>query len=390
MCKIRVVDVEVAFNMKIALVHDFLIKLGGAEKVLQVLHKIYPDAPIYTLLYDKEGTCGIFEKSGYKIITSSLQKKPAFIRKRLKLLLTKFPQAIEGFNFDKYDIVISNSNSYAHGVITKPETLHICYCYSPTRYLWDWHSEYLAENNINDGLIGLYIKSKLSQIRIWDFLSSDRVDVFIAQSKTIEDRIKKYFRRNSTVIYPPTDISKIKLNDNKPKNFYLIVSRLTPYKKIDLAIEAFNQNGKTLYIVGEGSDKARLDKMAKPNIKFLGFLSDQTVARLMGECKALIFPGEEDFGLTPIETMASGRPVIAYKKGGLTETLIEDKTGLFFDQNNAKSLTDAIKRFESNIDNFKSEICREQADKFSEKVFTEKIKKEVLKQYVEHRKKYQI
>ena len=376
--------------MRIAIVHDFIIKLGGAEKVLQVLHNIYPDAPICTLLYDKDGTRGVFEKDGYKIITSSLQKKPAFIRKRSKLLLTKYPQAIEEFNFDDFDVVISSSNSYAHGIITKPETLHICYCYSPTRYLWDWHNEYLEENNISDGILSLFIKSKLSQIRIWDRLSADRVDTWIAQSKTVQDRIKKYFRKESTIIYPPTDISKIKLNLNKPKDFYLIVSRLSPYKKIDLAIEAFNKLGLKLYIVGEGSDKSRLENLsrgeslAKSNISFLGFVSDEKIYKLMGECKALIFPGIEDFGLTPIETMAAGRPVIAYKKGGLVETVVEGKTGTFFEDDTVDSLVVAVKKFEKEIANFKPADCRAQAEKFSEEIFVDKMKSEVNKQYNIH------
>ena len=376
--------------MRIAIVHDFLIKLGGAEKVLQVLHNIYPDAPIYTLLYDKEGTRGVFAKDGYKIIPSSLQKKPSFIRKRSKLLLTKYPQAIEEFNFNDFDVVISNSNSYAHGIITKPETLHICYCYSPTRYLWDWHHEYLAENNIGDGVLGLYIKSKLSQIRIWDRLSADRVDFFISQSKTVRERIKKYFRKESEVIYPPTDISKVKLNTSEPKDFYLIVSRLTPYKKIDLAIEVFNKLGLKLYIVGEGSDLFRLEKLAKPNIKFLGFLSDEKVYKLMGECRALIFPSVEDFGLTPIETMAAGRPVIAYGKGGLTETVIEGKTGLFFAENTSDSLANAVKKFENNINVFKPSDCRAQAEKFSEQIFISKLKSEVARLYDKQKKNYRI
>lgn len=376
--------------MRVAIVHDFLIKLGGAEKVLQVLHQIYPEAPIYTLLYDKKMTRGIFDQKGYKIITSSLQNKPAFIRKRSKLLVTKFPQAIEEFNFDRFDIVISSSNSYAHGIITKPETLHVCYCYSPTRYLWDWHSEYLTENNIKSSFLGLYIQSKLSQIRIWDRLSADRVDSWITQSKTAQARIKKYFRKDSITIYPPTDISKIKLNLSKPKDFYLVVSRLTPYKKIDLAIEAFNKLNFKLYIVGEGSDKSRLEKMANSNIKFFGFLSDEKVYQMMGRCRALIFPGLEDFGLTPIETMASGRPVIAYKKGGLTETVIGGKTGLFFDQNTSGSLVETIRLFENKISNFKPSDCRNQSEKFSESLFMSKFKNEVENLYHEYKKEHQI
>lgn len=361
--------------MRIALVHDFLTKLGGAEKVLQVLHKIYPDAPVYTLLYDKKGTRGIFEKDNYKIITSSLQNKPSYLRKRSKLLLSKFPKAIEEFDFSKFDLVISDSNSYAHGIIAGPKTLHICYCYSPTRYLWDWSNEYLEENHIELGIVGRLIRTKLSEIRVWDRISADRVNFWIAQSKTVAERIKKYYRKDSIIINPPVDVKSFSFSKNNPGNYYLLVSRLSPYKKVDIAIEAFNKLNKKLIIAGEGSDKSRLEILADSNkIQFLGYVSDDKYRELLSNCKAFIFPGEEDFGLTPVEAMASGRPVIAYNKGGVTETVVEGKTGLFFDQPTAESLISAINKFEINIDSFKSETCRKRAEQFSEEIFVKKIK----------------
>jgi len=366
--------------MKIALVHDYLIKLGGAEKVLQVLHKIYPDAPIYTLLYDQKGTRGIFETDEYTIIPSSLQKKPGFLRKRSKLLLNRFPAAIEEFNFDDYDLVISDSNSFAHGIITGSKTAHICYCYSPTRYLWDWYQEYLAENDISEGPVGRYIRYKLSQLRIWDRNSAERVDFWLAQSKTVAKRIKKYYRKESTVIFPPVNINSIPLNLNKPKDYYLIVSRLTPYKKIDLAIRAFNKLNKKLIIVGEGDDRQRLEILADENIDFIGFQPTPIVNKMMGECKAFIFPGEEDFGLTPVETMAAGRPVIAYNKGGVTETVVAEKTGVFFDQNTPESLIKAVKYFEKKHAKFKPKICRKRTEMFSEEKFIRNIKNFVKQQ----------
>lgn len=367
---------------KIALVHDFLTKLGGAEKVLQVLHKIYPDAPVYTLLYDKKGTRGVFEKDSYKIITSSLQNKPSFIRRRSKLLLNKYPQAIEEFSFEDYDVVISDSNSFAHGIITKPETIHICYCYSPTRYLWDWHHEYLAENHIGLGMVGIMLRSKLSQLRVWDRLSADRVNYWISQSKTVADRLKKYFRKDSSIIFPPVNINNFSISNNKSKDYYLIVSRLSPYKKIDLAVQAFNKLNKHLIIAGEGSDKNRLEIMAdSKNIEFLGYVSEEKYRDLLSNCKAFIFPGEEDFGLTPIEAMASGRPVIAYNKGGVTETVIEGKTGLFFNEPTADSLISTINKFEKNIKNFNPNTCRTRAEEFSEEIFIKKITETVNSEY---------
>jgi len=373
--------------MRIALVHDFLTKLGGAEKVLQVLHKIYPDAPVYTLLYDKEGTHEIFEKDNYKIITSSLQKKPSFLRKRSKLLLTKFPKAIEEFDFSDFDVVISDSNSFAHGIITSPKTLHICYCYSPTRYLWDWSNEYLAENNIGFGVIGRLIRAKLSEIRVWDRMAADRANFWIAQSKTVADRVRKYYRKESIIINPPVDIKNFVPSHKNAKDFYLLVSRLSPYKKIDLAISAFNKLNKRLIIAGEGSDKNRLEILAdSKQIEFLGYISDSKYHELLQNCKAFIFPGEEDFGLTPVEAMASGRPVIAYDKGGVTETVIEGKTGLFFNEPTAESLISVINKFEKNINNFKPDICRKRAEQFSEEIFINKIMDIVNKSWLDYHK----
>lgn len=359
-------------NLKIAIIHDFLTKIGGAEKVLIKIHDIFPDAPIYTLLYDEKGTKGLFNGKNFRIIPSGLQRLPYSIRRRTKLMLSKYPQAIEEFDLSEFDVVISSSNSFAHGVITKPKTFHISYCYSPMRYVWDWHHEYLDENNIGTGLIGITIRKLLSKIRIWDRAAADRVDQWVAISKTVQKRISKYYRKDSKVVYSPCDVHLIQMSDRKPENFYLIVSRLSPYKKIDLAIEAFNKFGEKLVIVGEGSDMKRLKSMASPNISFLGWQSDQKVHQLYSQAKALIFPGEEDLGLTPVESMAAGRPVIAYKMGGATETVIEGKTGIFFEEPTAESLIDAVNRFELAIGSFKPQVLRAQAEKFS----TERFKKE--------------
>lgn len=359
-------------NLKIAIIHDFLTKIGGAEKVLIKIHDIFPNAPIYTLLYDEKGTKGQFSGKGFRIIPSGLQKLPYFIRKRTKLMLSMYPRSIEEFDLSEFDIVISSSNSFAHGVITKPSTYHISYCYSPMRYAWDWHHEYLDENNIGIGLIGITIRKLLSKIRIWDRAAADRVDQWVAISKTIQKRISKYYRKDSKVVYSPCDVHSIKMSDRKPENFYLIVSRLSPYKRIDLAIEAFNKFGKKLVIVGEGSDMKRLKSIASPNITFLGWQSDQKVRELYSQAKALIFPGEEDFGLTPIESMAAGRPVIAFDKGGVTESVIDGETGILFDKPTSESLVDAINRFELAIGSFKPQVLRAQAEKFS----TERFKKE--------------
>lgn len=368
--------------MRIAIVHDFLIKLGGAEKVLQVMHKIFPDAPIYTLLYDKKGTHGEFENPGYDIRTSRLQKLPEFIRHRQRILLSKFPQAIEEFDLSGFNIVISSSNSFAHGVITRPNTLHITYCYSPMRYAWDWTHQYLQENNINFGLVGIYVRKLISNLRIWDFLASKRTDAWIAISQTVALRIKKYYKKDSIVIYPPVNIDQYLDNKFDPENYYLIVSRLTQYKKIDLAIEVFNHLSIPLFIIGEGTDRKRLEKMAGNNIQFLGWKSDKEKIHYFKKCRAFLFPGEDDFGITPVEAMAAGRPVIAYNSGGATETVIAGKTGEFFDDcNDPESLKNAVLKLEKNYSNYSPDVCQNRAKEFSQEIFARKFKNFVETKY---------
>jgi len=368
--------------MKIAIAHDYITKIGGAERVLSTLHDIYPDAPIYTLIYDKQGTKGEFEKAGYNIKTSKLQKLPGFLRRRPRLLLAKFPQAVEEFDLTKYDVVISSSNSFAHGVVTRPQTLHLTYCYSPMRYGWDWAQEYLKENNVGFGPVGIYIRKLISDLRIWDFLASRRTDVWIAISKTVARRIKKYYKKDSIVIYPPVEIDNYLDNKNKSKNYYLVVSRLTQYKKIDLAIKVFNDLKMPLYIIGEGADRKRLEKLANKNIKFLSWKSDKEKIRYFQKCRAFLFPGEDDFGITPIEAMAAGRPVVAYNAGGATETVIAGKTGEFFDNyDDPNSLKNAVLKLDKNYSIYKPSVCKNQAKQFSAEIFNRKFKSFIEKKY---------
>jgi len=376
--------------MKIAIIHDFITKLGGAEFVLKVLHKIYPEAPIYTLLYDNEGTKGEFSGSNYKIITSKLQKLPRFLRLHNKFLLSYYPRAIEEFDLSRYDVVISSSNSFAHGVITRPETLHITYCYSPMRYAWDWGHKYLNENNIGFGIfVGLKIRKIISDLRIWDFLASRRTDQWVAISRTVAERIKKYYKKESVIIYPPVDIKPFLDNHFSPQDYYLIVSRLTPYKKIDLAIKAFNQLKIPLRIIGEGSDAKRLKKLAGANIHFSGWLRDKEKNKAFKQSKVFLFPGEDDFGITPVEAMASGRPICAYGAGGATETIIGGKTGEFFyDYDNIESLKKSVLKIENNYSSYTTENCQEQAKKFSEEIFIKKFQQFTSQAYRKHLEEY--
>jgi len=357
--------------MKVALICDFLTKFGGAQRVLLSLSKIYPEAPIYCLLYDEKGTKGKFKDK--QIVASNLQKYPGIIRKP-KFLFSKYPEAIENFDLSKYDLVISSSDSFAHGVITKPKTLHVCYCHTPMRYAWDWTNEYLKENKIGFGLIGLYIRYLLHRTRIWDRVAADRVDLWVANSKNTQSRIKKYYQADSRVIYPPIDLPDGQ-SDAEPKDYYLIISRLEPYKNIELAVDAFIQNKKKLIVIGEGGELPRLKSKSTPNITFLGWQDDAIAKDYLAKCKAFIFPGEDDFGMTPVEAMAYGRPVIALGRGGTLESIVSGKTGLFFDRETPESLNKTINEFESA--NFSSVDCRNQAKKFASSVFEEEIKRTV-------------
>lgn len=363
---------------KVAIVHDFLLKLGGAENLLLQLLKIFPDADLFTLLYDQKGTKATF--SNFNITTSFLQKHPTRSPKNFKFLLPKFPEAIERFDLSAYDLVISHSNSFAHGVITSPKTLHLCYCLSPARYLYDWKNEYLEENGLYSGLKSQIVKKILFDLRLWDQQAASRPDRYLAISEHVKKRIKKYYRLDSTVVYPAVDLEKFKANFGTHEDYYIIISRLTPYKMIDLAIEAFNQNGKSLVVIGIGEDMQRLKKMAKVNIEFLGWQSDKSLVEYLRNAKALIFPGEEDFGLTPVESLACGTPVIALKRGGVTETVREHVDGEFFIEPTSMSLDEAISKFES-FSSFDAINLRKRAEHFGFEHFKNSFQEIIGKLY---------
>ncbi len=353
--------------MKVALIHDHLAQDGGAEKVLKVFSDMFPEAPIYTLLYEQKHVTKYFKDR--HIETSIIQKLPGGI-KHYQWYLFFMPIAVEFFDLSAFDLVISDTSSFAKGVITKPDCLHLCYCHTPTRYLWSDTHQYINELKYNKWLKKI-ISLILNRIRIWDRLAADRVDVFVANSKTVQARIAKYYRRNSTVIYPPVETEKFSIKDlatQKPEDKYFLAGcRLAPYKRIDLVIEAFKILGSEykLKIFGDGVDLERLKILAAgaTNVEFLGRVSEEEKAQLFQSAQAFINPQEEDFGITVVESMASGRPVIAYERGGATETVIEGKTGLFFNEQKAPALVAAIKRFADL--NFNSEEIRAHAEQFS-------------------------
>lgn len=365
-------------NLKIAIVCDWLTTPGGAEKVILSLHKLFPAAPIYTSVYNPVKVKG-FEQA--EIHTSSIQNYP-FAKIKHQLYLQWMPKAFEKFNLNEYDIVISSSHSCAKGVITKPQTLHVCYCHSPMRYAWENSINYVKQYNANP-IVKTLAPWFLHKIRLWDRLSADRVDYFIANSHHIQKRIHKYYRRPSTVIHPFIDTSQFTAGDQR-ENFYLAVGRLTPYKKFDLLVETFNQTGLPLKIVGTGIAEQELKQKAKENIQFLGFVPDEQLHELYRQAKALIFPQLEDFGITPLEAMASGCPVIAYAKGGALETVIDGKTGVYFHEQTPESLKKAIqKRATLHFDHQKIE---EHAKTFSEEKFQKEITKFLEKKWKDWQK----
>lgn len=360
--------------MKIALVHDYLVQYGGAERVLEAFTEIFPKAPIYTMVYDKNLMNGAF--SDRKIHTSFLQKIP-FVGSNHRFFPLLMPMAIEQFDLAGYDIVLSDSNSYAKGVLTMPGTLHITYCHTPMRYAWDDCHKYLREFKYSNFTKKL-IPFAMNYIRLWDRISADRPDVYIANSEFVASRIKKYYNKNAIVINPPVNTKNFNISP-KTESYYLMLGRALPYKRFDIVVEAFNELGLPLKIIGKGPEMNKLKKHAHENIEFLGYLNDEEIGEYYSKCKAFIFPAEEDFGITPLEAMASGRPVVAFRGGGALETVLENKTGIFFDKQTSQSIINLVKKF--NPDKFNSGEIRNHALKFDKEVFKEKIRSFVEAEY---------
>lgn len=355
--------------MKVALVHEYLNQWGGAERVVDALHELFPHAPLYTLMYDPERMKGHFR--GLDIRTSFLQRQG--IARFRKYTFPLGPLAIESFDFSDFDVVISSSSSYAKGIITRPEILHICYCHTPTSYLWGWTHHYLKEQRLGR-FTGAVVRSILHQQRQWDRLAAERVDRWVANSKNVQQRITKYYRKESTIIYPPVDIERFSLAP-KIEDYFLFVGRLSAYKRADLAVQACRQLGLKLLVIGEGDERPHLESIAGKTVEFLGWQRDTETASYMSRCQALIFPGEEDFGITPVEAMAAGRPVIALAKGGALETVVEGKTGLLFGAPSVEALVHALRTFEQQAHRFEPKKIRRHAEQFDQSVFVSRMKR---------------
>ncbi len=351
---------------KIILAHDHLFQVGGAEQVLASLHRVFPQVKIHTLINNKSITKDLLDPD--LIVSSNLQKIPG-INQWFKYFLVFMPKVWESTNLSDYDLVISSSSAFVKGVKVGPQTKHICYCHAPTRYLWDNQEEYLG--NLPEGkLLKKLLPKVLAGLQAWDYNKAQQVDYFIANSKFIAEKIFRHYHRRSVVIYPPIKVNDFKISDNT-EDYFLIVSRLRPYKKVDLAIKAFNNLKLPLKIIGTGSEYSYLKKIAQSNIEFLGEVDNQTRNDYLAKCRAFIYPQIEDFGITAVEAMASGRPVIAYAKGGALETVAEGLSGTFFYEQTWESLAHKILRLDDKV--FDPKKIREHAQQFDESIFQKKI-----------------
>lgn len=367
-------------NMKVALVHDYLAQDGGAERVLQSFFEIWPDAPIFVLFYDKSRV-PYFVKAD---VRESLISRLPFGRKRFQWYLPLMPFATERHDLRDFDVVLSSTSAFAKGVITRPDTLHISYCHTPTRYLWTDTKEYIADLKYNKFIKAL-LPRLMYKLRIWDKMSVDRVDQFIANSDTVRKRIAKYYRRDADIMYPPVSLQYFHVSDDI-HDYFVTGGRLVPYKRFDLVVQAFNRLKKPLIIFGEGPERARLEALAKENIRFVGRVSDEEKGRLLRHARAFIHPQVEDFGITPVETMASGRPVIAYPVGGVTETVIPGKTGVFFESQTWESLCDVVLHFDHTA--WDAHEIRTHAERYDEKKFKDTIQTYIEKKYSEFHKRH--
>lgn len=350
--------------MKIALVASYLNQYGGAERVLEAAHDLFPNAPVFTSAFWAPAFPAIYQT--WDIRTSFLNRVPV---NNQRLFLPLYPAAFETFDFTGYDTLLSITSAFAHGVRVPPGVRHICYCLTPARFLWTY-DDYVEREKLGR-LPRLVLPLFIRRLREWDRRVANRVTQFIAISQVVRERIAKYYQRDSTIIYPPVDVDRFQVS-RAHDDYFLILSRLVPYKRIDLAVQAFNELGLPLVIAGDGRDRLRLQAMAKANVQFLGRVSDEKAKEFLARCRAFVFPGEEDFGITPLEAGACGKPVIAFAAGGALDSIVEGVTGEFFREPTAQSLTDVARRLDDR--KFDAMTIRRHAEKFGTEVFKQRLK----------------
>jgi len=351
--------------MRIALIHDWLNQIGGAENVLEALVEMYPGAPVYTSMYAPDIMPPAYR--AWDIRVTWMNRLPGIYHHHQPYLLL-YPLAFQGLDLRGYDVILSNKSGFCHGARVPPDATHICYCLTPTRYVWNLRD--YAERERLPAIANAILPPVTALLRRWDYAAAQRVHHFIAISTEVQARIKRFYGRESVVIPPPVDTTGFQLAA-RPDDYFLIVSRLIPYKRIDLAVAAFNELGLPLVIAGDGRDRARLQAMAKSNVTFLGRVDDARRAELMAHCRAFIFPGLEDFGITPVQAQAAGRPVIAFAGGGALDMVMDGVTGLFFHEPTTPSLADAVRRFDGSLFN-PATIC-EFASRFDTLVFRRRL-----------------
>ena len=354
--------------MKIAIAYDYMTQMGGGERVIKALHEVFPDAPIHTVVYDPDALPDCFREMDIR--TSFVNRLP-LSHKKFELYIPLYAFAMEQFDFREYDVVLSVSTMVAKGIITGPRTCHVSLCFTPMRWAWDLYQNYVEELR-NARLVRWLFRFWTHYYRIWDIASAPRVSYFIAGSHLASRRIRKHYGRDSEVIYPPIDTGFFEPNGQPPEDFYLVVSRLVYAKRIDLVVRAFAGLDRRLVVIGQGERLSPLKKMATPNVEFLGYQSDEVVRDYYSRCRALVFPGEEDFGLTPVEAQASGRPVIAYAAGGSLETVKAGETGVFFDSQTPEAIREAVATFEGC--QFDPAAARQNALRFSPEAFAENMR----------------
>lgn len=352
--------------MKIAIVHDYLHQAGGAERVVAVLHEMFPQAPIYTSIFNPANFPDKFKKMDIRV--SFMQRLP-FVFNNFRMFFLLYPFAFQSFDLKEYDLIISSSSAFAKGVRKRSDAAHVCYCHNPMRFVWQY-DEYIKKEGFHP-LIKSVLPLLLAPLKYWDRETAKNVDYFIANSEAVSSRIKSLYHRDSVIIYPPIDTAKHAIFDRNG-DYFLVVSRLAAYKRIDLAVSAFTQLKLPLKIVGEGPVKKELQKIAGSNVEFLGKVSDEELKRMYSACRALILPGVEDFGLTPLEAAACGRPTIAFEAGGALETVINRETGLFFAEQTAEALAKAVLELEKMP--FDRDILRQQAEHFDKEVFKQRMR----------------
>jgi glycosyltransferase involved in cell wall biosynthesis len=363
--------------MKIAIIHDWLVTYAGAERVLEQMLKVYPEADLFSMVdFLPEGQRDFIMNK--PVTTSFIQKLP-FAKKKYRTYLPFMPLAVEQFDLSAYDLVISSSHAVAKGVITGPNQLHICMCYSPIRYAWDLQHQYLRESGLDKGVKGWLAKWQLHKIRLWDLRTANGVDKFIAISDFIAKRIHKVYRRESVTIYPPVYVDDFTNSCDVKEEFYFTASRMVPYKKIDLIVETFTKAlpDKKLIVIGDGPDFDKIKRLAGSNVTLLGYQKFDVLKDHLARAKAFIFAAEEDFGIAPLEAQASGTPVIAFGKGGALETIqgleAEKPTGVFFDHQSVESLGSAVALFEEKAQLISAQACTDNAQRFSDKRFIQEF-----------------